>query len=412
MAGFAFTNIQNAEASQWLEGAVNGVLRRQPFLGWLDRDGRVNRDSTGRDFNWLLDYKALEAQPYVPFSQMDFYDVNYHLPLVVTPVFWSMPSAMDLTGIVQNDGPAAIVKLFNDRMRKMAEGMQNTTEKSVYNDVNSTAGGSGLAYMTGLSTFAHKSATVGTVTNACRMAAPNEAILYGGQSIGLGSHGGMWSNNIANALQMNPLLGNDYPDGLPDPSRRYDVMAPRLYNENSNQWLSLGAVAANGTWAANCIAMLSRANTDLALAGTDSMMPNLHNSGSGRYQAIKDLMRQSFRYTMEPEGESKQLGYIQQVEFEGGVVTLDTNAPANFTFSVCGKSCEVNFFGNGQVKEAMVPQHSVGGENIITGGIFTVLGPRPDPRGLSWLWIMFAGGQIRWNPKYITIMGDFVNQGA
>lgn len=415
MSIFQLTNLQYAQASTYLEGAVNAVLRRRPLLGWLDNDGRVNRDAEGKDFNWLIEYKELEAQPYTPFSQMDFYDTNYHLPMAVTPVFYNVPSAMDITTIVQNTGPAQIVNLYNQRASKLARAMQITTEKSMYNDANSTTPGTGAAYMTGLGTFAHKSKTIGSgpnyVTNACRMAAPDETILYGGQSIGLGSHGGGWSNGLPSAQQMNPLLGNDYPDGTPDLTQRYDTTAPRLYNENTNQWLNLGAAAANGTWAANCIAILARANTDLRLSNVDTMMPNLHLMGSGRYQAVRDLLRQAFRYTMDPPGESKNLGYLDTISFEGGDLVLDQMAGAQFTYSVCGASCAVNFWGTGPLREAMAASEKAGDANLVTGGIFAMLGPVQDPRGLSWLWQMFAGGQIRWNTKWITIIGDFINNG-
>lgn len=407
----ALTPVQNAQASNYLAGAVNAIIRRRPLLGWMDAAGRINRNFEGKDWNWLIEYKALEAQPYVPFQQADFFDTNYHLPMAVNPVFWSVPSAMDITQIMMNTGPAALVKLYSDRLRKLAEAMEIRTAKSLYNDVNSTAAGQGSQYMTGLMTFVHKSATVGTVTYADRMAAPDETVLYAGQSIGLGSHGGTWSANRTAASRLNTILGTDYPDGQADASQRYDVNSPRLYNDNTNQWTNPGASPVAGTWDANCITMLSQADTDLKNFGVESMMPNVHQSGSLRYQAVKNLMRTAFRYTMNPHGQSANLGYPEALDFEGAALTVDSECPANYTFSLCAATFQVDFYSGDPVREATAGSQSVGGDQIVTGGIYVVLGPTRDPRGAAWLWQMFAGGQARWMPKYLTIHGDFVNNG-
>lgn len=406
----ALTPVQNAQASTYLEGAVNAIIRKRPVMGMLDADKRVNRNFEGKDWNWLLEYRALEAEPYTPFQQFDFYDINYHLPLAVQPVFWAIPSAMDITEIQMNTGRSALVKLYNDRMRKCAEGMEIQTAKAMYNDVNSSSAGQGSAYMTGLRTFAHRShVQFAAPTYVDRMAAPDETVLYGGKSIGLGQNGGTWSNDLPTAQQLNQKIGYDWPDGTADDSQRFDVTCPRLYNDNSNQWTNLGAAGAAATWQTNCVMMISRANTDLRKVSTDQMAPNMHISGSGRYQAILDAMRSSFRYTMAPNGQAAHLGYPDVIEFEGGGLVLDAACPANFTFSLCSKSVDVSFYGAGPVGEAMAAAQGDTASNVVTGGIYAMLGPVRDPRGLSWLWLMYAGGQIRWNPRYITIHGDWIN---
>lgn len=408
---FALTPAQNAQASTYFKGATNAILRKRPLTAWADVSGRVNRNFQGKDMNWLIEYMALEAQPYVPFQQGDFYDVNYHLQMAVQPVFWKLDSGMDITQIMMNTGPAQLVDLYNDRMRKLAEGMEIRFGKSLYNDVNSTEPGQGSKYMTGLMTFAHKSATVGVVTNAHRMAAPDETVIYAGQSIGLGSHGGSWSANLPAASRLNPILGTDYPDGQADASQRYDVTSPRLYNDMTNQWTNPGAAAANGTWRDNCLEMLSQADTDLKAFSVDAVMPNVHHSGSLRYQAIKSAMRSAFRYTMNPHGQSVNLGYPEVLDFEGAALTVDHECPAQFTFSLCEKSFEIDFYSGESVGAATAEAQELGGERIVTGGIYVLLGPTRDPRGGAWLFMIFAGGQIRWMPKYITIHGDFVNNG-
>ena len=407
----ALTPLQNAQASSFFKGATNAILRKRPLTAWADAAGNVNRDFEGKDMNWLIEYRALEAEAYVPFQQGDFVDVNYHLPMAVTPVFWKKDSGMDITQIMQNTGPSSLVDLYNDRMRKLAEAMEIRFSRSLYNDVNSAASGQGAQYMTGLGTFAKKSALYGAVTNACRMAAPNETVLYAGQSIGLGSHGGTWSSDMVAAARLNPLLGTDYPNGTPDDSQRYDVTAPRLYNDNTNQWNAPGSAAANETWRNNCLEMLSQADTDLKAVSVDAVMPTIHHSGSQRYQAIKSALRTSFRYTMNPHGQSVNLGYPEVLDFEGAAITVDSMCPANFTFSLCEKSFGIDFYSGESVSANTAVAQMVGGEPIVTGGIYVLLGPTRDPRGGAWLFMILAGGQIRWMPKYLTVHGDFVNNG-
>src|SRR5690348_16003155 len=118
---YALNSTQIAQAGTYLEGAVNAILRRRPSLGMLDRVGRVNRNFEGKDWNWSLEYRALEAQPYTPFQEFDFFDTNLHLPIAVQPVFWAVPSALDITQIMMNRGPSAIVNQYNERMPKLAE---------------------------------------------------------------------------------------------------------------------------------------------------------------------------------------------------------------------------------------------------------------------------------------------------
>ena len=404
----ALTPVQIAQASTYLKDCEDVTVRRRPLLGWADYSGRVNRNAKGKDWNWLLDYKQLEAEAHVPFQQGNFTDDNFYLPMAVTPVFWKRDSAMDITEIMQNTGPAQIVPLYNSRAEKLANAMEIYTAKSLYNDVNASGGST---KMTGLKTFAQKSGTIATTTGD-RLAPPDELVTYAGQSIGLGSHGGSWSAPASGEVPMNAALGTNYPDGQSDPSQRYDCNSPVLYNQNTSRWADPSAAAASSTWETNCIAMLSRADTDLKKNTVESMMPNVHQSGSGRYQAVKDKMRQSFRYLMNPHGESLNLGYPEVLDFEGAALVVDHECPAEYTFSLCAASFDLNFYSADEVREAqMVQSQSVGGDTTVTGNIYVMFGPVRDPRGVSWLWTIFAGGQIRWTPKYITIHGDFVNNG-
>lgn len=407
----ALNSTQIAQASNYLSGAVNAIIRKRPFLGMLDRVGRVNRNFEGKDMNWLLKYRALVAEPYVPFQDFDFKDTNLHLPLAINPVFWSVPSALDITQRMMNSGPSALINQFNDRMKECCEAMEITTATGMYNDANSAVAGSGSQYLTGLGTFAHRSHTL-TPTNADRIAAPDETVSYGGQSIGLGTHGGQWSSStIAGQDRMSSVLGTDWPDGVSSPDQRYDVSAPRLYNEKTNQWANAGSAVGDSNWRTNCIPMLSRAGTDLAQISVGSMMPNIHLSGSGRHQDVKDAMRTSFRYTMAPNGQSANLGYPEVIEFEGAGLAQDAACPPQYTFSVCYKSCQADFYGADTVNEQASAQQQTAGETTVTGGIYVLLGPQRDPRSGATLFLVFAGGQVRWTPRYVTIHGNWVNNG-
>src|SRR5690348_13925151 len=121
--------------------------------------------------------------------------------------------------------------------------------------------------------------------------------------------------------------------------------------------------------------MISRANTDLKQISVGSMMPNVHISGSGRHQAILDSIRTAFRYTMVPNGQAANLGYPEALEFEGGALAQDAACPATFMFSVCYKSCVAAFYGADSVNEKAAMAQQAGGEQIVTGGIYVLMGP-------------------------------------
>lgn len=408
---YALSSTQVAQASNYLKGAVDVTLRSRPLLGMLDANGRIDRNYQGKDWNWNLEYRALESQPYTPFQEFDFYDTNMWLPVAVQPVFWSVPSALDITQRWMNSGQSQIVDQFNTRMPQMARGMQIGTAKALYNDVNSTSSGQGKDYMTGLMTFAHKSkAQYSGTSYADRLAPPDETVLYGGLSIGLGSQGGSWSNT-GPTPHLCTLINSDWPDGTSGDDQRYDVTSPRLYNYNTNQWNTPGAAPAAGTWRTNCLFMLSRANTDLGQISVPSMIPNVHMCGSDMKQAVMDQIRTAFRYTMQPSGQAANLGYPEGLEYEQGVLVQDASCPAGYVFSLNYMALTAAFYGADQVQEKSPEGQEMAGEQMVTGGIYVMLGPTRDPRGGAYLFLMIAGGQMRWTPRWITIHGDWVNNG-
>lgn len=386
-------------ATKYLKGASDLTMRRRLLLAWLDEEGRINRNATGRDLNWLIHYKNAVAQAYTPYSNLTFTNDLYHAAMTVTPCFWSTTSAMDITENLTNTGETAILSAYLTRYEELAIAMQNLTCKALYLDGNSAAG---TNLPTGLGTFARKSASIAT-TNGDRIAPPVAGTIYGGQPISLGGLGGTWSSN--SAVPMNSALGTDWPDGQGDATNAYDALSPRLYNENTSRWADPTASAANSSWRTNCISMLSRANTDLKQNSVESMMPNIHISGSERYQAIKDKLRESFR-DIATEKESVNLGYHETISFEGAAITVDYECPSNLTYSLCAASMDYQFYPSVDDGKAVSAIGDTGGQKV-TGGIYTAFGPVRHPLGLQWVWIMFAGGQTRFNPRWITVHSDW-----
>jgi hypothetical protein len=205
---------------------------------------------------------------------------------------------------------------------------------------------------------------------------------------------------------MNAALATDWPDGQGDPTNAYDGTSPRLYNENTVRWADQSASAANSTWRTNCIAMLSRANTDLRMNSVESMMPNIHISGSQRHQDIKDALRTSFRDTMVHDA-SKDLGYYSTLDFEGAAIELDHECPSDRTYSICAASMEIMFFGMPNDAKARDAGGVSANTQRITGGIFATYGPERPAGSLQTVWLMFAGGNTRLNPKWIVCHKDW-----
>lgn len=404
---FALPATQQAQASSYVKGAVQVAWRRRMLLQWLKKEGRIKEGAEGKDLNWKLQYKEAVAQPYLPSDQMSFSNDNYYLPMTTTPSFYHTTSELDYTDLVMNSGPSQIINMYLDRVDILARAMQIYTSSMLYVDGNAAAG---LNRIPGLATFARKSQTVATTTGD-RIAPPDEAVSYGGQSIGLGSHGGTWSAPVTGEVPMNAALGTNWPDGQADPTNRYDCNSPKLYNQNTTRWANPAAAAATGTWEDNCLLMLSRAGTDLQMNTVESMMPNIHLSGSGRLQAVRDKLRNIARDTFQVSSSSLNLGYRNTLEYEGAVLDVDNSCPAQYTFSVCAASVGLFFYDAPNDGKTVQEAGMGSGDQMITGGIYSVFGPARQPNSAKWLWIMLAGGFAQWSARWCTVHGDFVNGG-
>lgn len=400
---FAFQGTDLATASKFLKDASEVTIRDRLLPRFLDEEGRINRNADGKDLNWLIEYKLPSAVPYTG-QQLNFANDNFNLPAVVTPEWMIATSGMNFIDVQMNSGPASIIDNYKRRGVLLTQAMQIKFAKDLYSDalLNPKS-------IIGISTLLRRSTTL-VCTNADRIAVPLAGTTYAGLQLAPGSYGGSWSNLIPTASQMSTVLGSDWPDGQGSPDQMYDATTPRLYNENTNQWLNQGAGAANGTWSANCIAMLSRANTDLGQNSVKTMMPNIHLSGAARHQAIKDALRLSFRDTMMNNRAAESLGYYGAYNFEGAAIETDHECPADRTLSVCAASMDIFFYGNpadmggSQAASAAMGAEMAGG---VTGGIFTTFGPERIPGSVDVAWIMIAGGNTRYQPKWVACHKDF-----
>lgn len=399
----ATPNVSQVQASTFLQGATDVTLRSRPFLGWLDKSGRISRNATGKDWNWKLRYKAPTALPYSAYQSMTFANDNYWLPASVTPEWWFVTSGMDITERLQNTGPSQIIDSYEARVRFLAEAMEIYLAKSIYMDY----GGTGANRVAGLGTFCKKNLSLAT-TNADRIAPPISAT-YAGLNVALGSNGGSWSANIASTAgkpyPMSTTLGTDWPDGQGDPSQTYDATSPRLYNENCARWADPAAAAGAGTWRTYCIPMLSRSNTDLRQNSIESMAPTMHLSGAQRHQDIKDKLRELYR-DIASHGPSENLGYHSTINLEGAAIIQDYECPADRTYSVSPEAIELLFYA-GDDQAAMMAAQGMDNTKVVTGGIYQLFGPQLIPGTLTTGWIMFCGGQSRWNPRYVVCHKDW-----
>lgn len=407
---YALPQTDIATASKYLADATDVTVRKRILPAFLDEEGRVNRNATGKDLNWVIDYKQPVAVPYTG-QQLTFNNDNFLLPASVVPAFWINTSGMNYIDITMNSGPTMIVNNYLARAKKMVLSMEIKLAKDLYSYAPTNT-----KSIIGITTLTARNQTL-LCTNADRMAVPIAGAQYAGLLLQQGSYGGSWSNVIPTAQQMSTVLGSDWPDGQGSPDQLYDCTTPRLYNENTNQWLSPpGTAAANGSWAVNCIAMLSRANTDLGQNSVKTMMPNIHLSGSGRHQAVKDALRTAFRDTQMNGRAAEMLGYYDAMNYENAAIATDHECPADRTLSVCAASMDLHFYGEnseeaGSGAKVASGMASDGGSNsqTITGGIYTMFGPTHVPGSLDWVWIIVAGGFSRYNPKWVACHKDYTS---
>ena len=395
-----FQGTDLATASKFLKGATEVTLRQRLLPRFLDEEGRINRNADGKDLNWLIEYKLPVAQPYTPGQQLNFNNDNYNLQASITPEWMVATSGMNYTDIQTNSGSVAILNNYLRRGIIMTQAMQIKFAKDLYANANTNP-----KSMIGVGTLVQHQ----NCTTADRLALPATGVIYGGLQLTQGAYGGSWSSQNPTALQMNTSLGTDWPDGQGSPDQLYDCTTPRLYNENTNQWANPGASAVAGNWLTNCLQMLSRANTDLSMNSVKTMMPNIHLGGAYRIQAVKDQLRSSFRDTMMNNRAAENLGYYDAYNYEGSAIDVDHECPADRTYSLCAASMDIFFYGNpadGGGRLAAAVGDTAG---AVTGGIFTVFGPERIPGSLDWAWIMVAGGNVRYNPKWVVCHKDFTS---
>lgn len=401
---YALQGTDIATASMFLKDATDVTMRRRMLLAFLEEEGRINRNATGKDLNWRINYKLPIAVPYTQGDTLNFNNDNFLLSASTVPAFWIDTSGMNFIDIKMNTGSVQIVDNYMQRGRLMLTAMQVKLAKDMYSYAPTNPKG-----LIGINTLFARSTTL-VCTNADRLAVPLAGVTYAGLQLAPAAYGGSWSNVIPTAQQMSTVLGSDWPDGQGSPDQVYDCTTPRLYNENTNQWTATpGTAAANGSWAVNCIPMISRANTDLGQNTVKTMMPNIHFSGSSRHQSIKDSLRLSFRDTQQNNRSAEMLGYTDTINYEGAAIATDHEVPADRTISVCAASMDLLFYPADSSEGAQGVQQVTGGGDgqAITGGIYTIFGPTHIPGSLDWVWIMVAGGQARYNPKWAVCMKDF-----
>jgi hypothetical protein len=302
-----------------------------------------------------------------------------------------------------NSGPTMIVNNYTRRADLMRTGMEIKLYKDLYSYAPTNPKG-----LIGIETLQARSTTL-VCTHADQIAVPLAGVTYAGLSLAPASYGGSWSAN--SATPMSSVLGSDWPDGQGSPDQLYDGTTPRLYNENTNRWVNPpGTALADGTWFVNCIAMLSRANTDLKMNTIATMMPTIHMSGSERHQNVKDALRLAFRDIQSGNKSAEMLGYTNEISFEDALISVDHECPSDRTISFCAASMDLNFYGpssdaGGQF--GATEGYGGAGSQAIVGGIYTVFGPERPGGSLETVWIMIAGGQARYNPKWHACHKNF-----
>mgnify|MGYP003342176258 FL=1 len=375
-------------ASTFFSEATDLTFRNRPMLAWLDHGGRIVRDQKGKDANWLVQYRKKQAGTYTRFQDFEFSDEEFYKAMSVTHVWLAGHSGMDITQTVENDGDTAIVREYLTRMSKCVDSLQVTLSRSLYAD-SSLAANAGL--FTGIGSFM-KALT--TCTTNDLIAQPGTT--YAGQPTNLGYYGGSWSSDIPSGQRPSTQLGNDWPDGHGLTEIEYDWNAPRLYNENTPKW---GGTTA--TWRDNCLNMLSRANVDILMNSSEAILPTMHTTGSTRMAQMKSKLRENVREIL-PHQDSKDIGYAgETINFEGSVVALDHECPADRTYSLNLNGMLAYFMGTPDQTKV------ISGGDMVTGGIFFGFGPERVSGSGKIAWVVWCGGNVRYVPKYFGCHKDW-----
>ena len=181
-----WSTILNSTMPMYIRQEVVNILRNRILLARMEQNGRISMNNSGRYYDWKVKYKRNPMQDYtdgdvLTFARVDRY-VTAELP---NDRGYMSTESMSLTETLQNSGNEAIIKLWDNKAKSLAEDLRENFCDELYIDGNA-AGNEKKIH--GIESFLGAAATNGYPGFV------NPSDTYAGLSTVLGNKGGSWTN--------------------------------------------------------------------------------------------------------------------------------------------------------------------------------------------------------------------------
>lgn len=307
-----WTRVVNTTIHDYLREVEVNVLRNRKLLAELQTRGRISMDHAGDLLDWKVRYKRVPIQGYADMDSLTFSRKNRWLTGQLDVRGYAATDMIVKRERLINKSTEAIVKVWTELAQNLMEDIEDQFGDEMYQDGNASGKTKGIHGMESWFADTNVESPNGFIYP------PNDT--YAGLVTALGNYGGNWSLNAGNV---------EWPNGTGD--AHYDFWSPVIVKATSNSW-----AAATKTWPNTCSEALryglikgrrnksKRGALDLVLMESDWYRQLIEHIATNERLVIN---------RNEPLG-NYQLGYKDEISFEGSRVTWEYGAPSQTAYGI------------------------------------------------------------------------------
>lgn len=314
-----WAGILEVTTEDFIREVEDAIIRDRKLLAMLQARGRITFNHSGTQMNWKVKFRRALPKGYGDLDVQTYPRRNRHKTAKLGWRAYALAESISKFDRLQNRGTPAIVNLMDEKMRTLAEDMDDFYSEELYVDGNASGNEKrmhGIESMFGTS----GASTVQPIAN------PSDT--YANLNTDLGYYGGSWTVNNNGV--------STWPTGKG--SAEYDFYSPLLVDYTSAvatvPGVSLGWTAATKTWANTCSEALRYGITN-----------SRKNKGkAGQVDAVM-LERELYRQWVEFQSAKERLvvnmggggngtsmtalGFGDNFMFEGAEITSEFGMPAD-----------------------------------------------------------------------------------
>ena len=203
----------NSTIPQYIRQEANNVLRNRLVLAMMEQRNRITYGNGGTEYDWKVRFKRNRMNPYAVDSTLTFARVNkFKTAKLPNDRAYTITEQIGTIDRLQNRGEEAIIKLFDDVLKTIANDMREDFGDVVYVDGNATGN---ETQFHGIESFLGTAAT--PIALGGGFVQPND--VYATLNTLPGTYGGAYTNGT-------------WPNGSTDDTQ-YDFWSPILVDTAS-----------------------------------------------------------------------------------------------------------------------------------------------------------------------------------